>query len=461
MPALSIDLGDDYVGRPAGWGLAQHQGYTSQRYHKPADVYDPAWDLSGMLEQLGLLYQTGYGLADSDSWPAWKERQPFAAARAAERPLRVRSSRRRGPPTPAQRRGYTPSCPGRGQSPAPFYNKHAMHILIVDHSKVVRTVWNKMVADLGHQSLAVASAEDALDVMQGQEVEFICASLSLPGMNGIALCRQVRAMARHHKTPFILLTSTQDKTLRQEAFEAGVTEIQEKMDKEQLEARLKQYLSEEQRELTGRVLYIEDSMVAAHVMIKILRHMNLQVDHFPNADEALAAFEKHDYDLIVSDIILEGVMSGVGLVNRVRSYLSDKRRVPILALRAWTRPSRRIELFRLGVNDYIAKPPVEEEVRARVRNLIISKQLFDQVQEQSRQLYQLAMQDQLTGLYNRTGLMEFADKYFTEATTYDAPLSMLSSTWIISRTSTTPTATASATGAGSHQRHAEAGLPRG
>ena len=300
-----------------------------------------------------------------------------------------------------------------------------MHILIVDHSKVVRTVWNKMVADLGHQSLTVETAEEAVNVMQGQEVEFICASLSLPGMNGIALCRQVRALPKHRKTPFILLTSTQDKTLRQEAFEAGVTEIQEKMDKEQLEARLKQYLSEEQHELTGRVLYIEDSMVAAHVMIKILRHMNLQVDHFPSADEALAAFEKHDYDLIVSDILLEGVMSGVGLVNRVRSYLSDKRRVPILALSGMDETTRRIELFRLGVNDYIAKPPVEEEVRARVRNLIISKQLFDQVQAQSRQLYQLAMQDQLTGVYNRTGLNEFAAKYFTEATTYDTPLSLL------------------------------------
>jgi two-component system cell cycle response regulator len=166
-------------------------------------------------------------------------------------------------------------------------------------------------------------------------------------------------------------------------------------------------------------------MVAAHIMIKILRHMNLQVDHFSNADEALAAFEKNDYDLIVSDILLEGVMSGVGLVNRVRSYLSDKRRVPVLALSGMDETSRRIELFRLGVNDYIAKPPVEEEVRARVRNLIISKQLFDRVQAQSRQLYQLAMQDPLTNLYNRTGLMEFASKHFSEATAYDTPLSLL------------------------------------
>ena len=300
-----------------------------------------------------------------------------------------------------------------------------MHILIVDHSKVVRTVWNKMVADLGHKSLTVESAEQALEVLQTQQVQFICASLSLPGINGIALCRQVRSLPKHHKTPFILLTSTQNKTLRHEAFEAGITEIPEKMDKEQLEARLKQYMSEEQQELTGRVLYIEDSMVAAHVMIKILRHMNLNVDHYRSADEALVAFEKHDYDLIVSDILLEGVMSGVGLVNRVRSYLSDKRRVPILALSGMDETTRRIELFRLGVNDYIAKPPVEEEVRARVRNLIISKQLFDRVQAQSRQLYQLAMQDQLTGLYNRTGLNEFAPKYFKEATEDDLPLSLM------------------------------------
>ena len=300
-----------------------------------------------------------------------------------------------------------------------------MQILIVDHSKVVRTVWNKMVADLGHQSLTVSSAEEALQTLQDQHVEFICASLSLPGVNGIELCRQIRALPKHQKTPFILLTSTQDKILRQGAFEAGVTEIQEKMDKEQLEARLKQYLSEEQQALTGRVLYIEDSLVAAHIMIKILRHMSLQVDHFRSADEALAAFESRDYDLIVSDILLEGVMSGVGLVNRVRSYLSDKRRVPILALSGMDETSRRIELFRLGVNDYIAKPPVEEEVRARVRNLIISKQLFDRVQAQSRQLYQMAMQDPLTNLYNRTGLMEFASRMFSEASGYDTPLSLL------------------------------------
>lgn len=83
VPALSIALGTDYVSHPAGWGLEQQQGYTANRYHKPADLYDPAWDLAGMLQQLDLMYATGQALADSEDWPGWKPGTPFASKRVA------------------------------------------------------------------------------------------------------------------------------------------------------------------------------------------------------------------------------------------------------------------------------------------------------------------------------------------------------------------------------------------
>jgi Zn-dependent M28 family amino/carboxypeptidase len=86
VPALSIDSGTDYLRRPAGWGLAQRRAYVSQRYHKPADVYEATWDLAGMRQQLELLYDTGRKLADSDVWPAWHEDSPFRAAREAQHP---------------------------------------------------------------------------------------------------------------------------------------------------------------------------------------------------------------------------------------------------------------------------------------------------------------------------------------------------------------------------------------
>jgi Zn-dependent M28 family amino/carboxypeptidase len=86
VPALSIDNGTDYVGRPAGWGLAQREAYIKDRYHKPADIYEAGWDLAGMRQQLELVYLTGRALVDSNDWPTWYANSPFRAAREAEHP---------------------------------------------------------------------------------------------------------------------------------------------------------------------------------------------------------------------------------------------------------------------------------------------------------------------------------------------------------------------------------------
>lgn len=300
-----------------------------------------------------------------------------------------------------------------------------MNILIVDHSKVFRTVLDKMVTGLGHRGFAVETAEEALDWLQREPINIVCAALTLPGVDGITLCQRMRAMPQYQKTPFILLTSTEDQRLRHEAFEAGVTEIESRTEAGELTRRLRLFLQGDADQIHGRVLYIEDSQVASHIIIGLLQQMQLEVDHFHTADEALAAFEQRDYDLIVSDVLLEGPISGVGLVTRVRTLPGVKRRVPILALSGMDEASRRIELFRLGINDYVTKPPLEEELRARVRNLIVNKQLLDQVEQQSSELYELAMRDTLTGLYNRNSLREFAPKYFCNATRYDQPLSLL------------------------------------
>ena len=85
VPALSIQDGTDFVGRPAGWGLAQLRDYTRFHYHKPADTYNPHWDLAGLRQELQVLYLTGRRLADQRSRPQWYADSPFRKVRAAER----------------------------------------------------------------------------------------------------------------------------------------------------------------------------------------------------------------------------------------------------------------------------------------------------------------------------------------------------------------------------------------
>jgi len=86
VPALYAEGGEDLVEGGTAAGRAAAQEYTDLRYHKPADEFDPAWNLEGVLQDLEALYAVGRELADGDGWPNWYEGNPFRAAREASRP---------------------------------------------------------------------------------------------------------------------------------------------------------------------------------------------------------------------------------------------------------------------------------------------------------------------------------------------------------------------------------------
>ena len=84
VPSLYTDSGIDHVEHGIEWTLERRADYTSNRYHKVTDEFDPAWDLTGALDDLGLLFRVGYRLADSGDWPNWREDNEFRAIRDAD-----------------------------------------------------------------------------------------------------------------------------------------------------------------------------------------------------------------------------------------------------------------------------------------------------------------------------------------------------------------------------------------
>ena len=81
VPAINAGGGDDYRGRPAGWGQQVSDAYTAKHYHKPSDEIRPDWDLSGALEDLQIYFAIGARAADTDRWPEWKPGNAFRARR--------------------------------------------------------------------------------------------------------------------------------------------------------------------------------------------------------------------------------------------------------------------------------------------------------------------------------------------------------------------------------------------
>jgi Zn-dependent M28 family amino/carboxypeptidase len=85
IPSFFAEAGMDFIGRSRDWGRRQRERYTAEDYHKPSDVVKEWWDLSGMVEDLDLLFAMGRNLASTDEWPEWSESSEFRAVREASR----------------------------------------------------------------------------------------------------------------------------------------------------------------------------------------------------------------------------------------------------------------------------------------------------------------------------------------------------------------------------------------
>jgi Zn-dependent M28 family amino/carboxypeptidase len=81
VPAMSIGAGNDFETGGVAAGEAAGLAYVKDKYHQPADEYDPNWDLSGMVQETEVLYDLGRRLSTSREWPEWKAGAEFKAAR--------------------------------------------------------------------------------------------------------------------------------------------------------------------------------------------------------------------------------------------------------------------------------------------------------------------------------------------------------------------------------------------
>jgi Zn-dependent M28 family amino/carboxypeptidase len=81
VPALDIDAGTEFVGKPAGYGMQKRDEYTDKDYHKPSDEVKPDWDLSGAVDDARVLFKVGYAVAQADALPQWKAGTEFKAKR--------------------------------------------------------------------------------------------------------------------------------------------------------------------------------------------------------------------------------------------------------------------------------------------------------------------------------------------------------------------------------------------
>jgi Zn-dependent M28 family amino/carboxypeptidase len=83
VPALYTGGGKDFIGKPANFGQQKKDDYTAHRYHQASDEVDPNWDLSGAVQDIDLLFEVAYQVADGNKFPEWRPDSEFKGKRDA------------------------------------------------------------------------------------------------------------------------------------------------------------------------------------------------------------------------------------------------------------------------------------------------------------------------------------------------------------------------------------------
>ncbi|HYY14769.1 MAG TPA: M20/M25/M40 family metallo-hydrolase, partial [Chthoniobacterales bacterium] len=82
LPSLYIGKGEHLLSRPPNVPLRSDE-FDLKDYHQITDEIHPDWDLSGAVQDVDLLLEVGYQVANGDKFPEWKRGNEFKPKRDA------------------------------------------------------------------------------------------------------------------------------------------------------------------------------------------------------------------------------------------------------------------------------------------------------------------------------------------------------------------------------------------
>ncbi len=117
--------------------------------------------------------------------------------------------------------------------------------------------------------------------------------------------------------------------------------------------------------LTTHLLIVDDDQEIRVLLKRFLSKQGFRVSVAANSDEMQEILSKWKIDLVVLDRMLPG-KDGLAICAELR----DVSRVPVVMLTVLGEENDRIEGFKIGVDDYLAKPFNPHELLARVKAVL-------------------------------------------------------------------------------------------
>jgi two-component system cell cycle response regulator len=176
--------------------------------------------------------------------------------------------------------------------------------------------------------------------------------------------------------------------------------------------------------LAMKILAAEDNPVFQSMLRSLLNRWGYEAIIARNGHEAWEVLRAPDAPrLAVLDWMMPGV-DGVELCRRVRAAGREPY-IYILLLTARAESQDLVEGMEAGADDYLTKPFNSHELRVRLRAGIRILDLQHQLLEAREALRDQATHDGLTGLLNRSAILEKLDAELSRGSRESQPLSLL------------------------------------
>ncbi|MGE0829096.1 MAG: PleD family two-component system response regulator [Hyphomonadaceae bacterium] len=296
-------------------------------------------------------------------------------------------------------------------------------VLVVDDIEAnVRLLSAKLTAEY-FDVITATRGEEAIQKVRRERPDIVLLDVMMPGMDGFEVCRRLKEAADTRHIPVILVTALDQREDRLKGLGVGADDFLTKpIDDVQLLARVKslarlKIVIDElrSREANGArlgVLDPERRTEALEANANAPARVLVVDDNARQAARIKAALGKEHHvagyeestggaspDLLVVSLFAQS-FDGFRVIAKMRSA-EQTRHLPILAIADIDDAARTLRALDLGAHDIIHRPIDEEELAARVRTLVKRKRYMDALRGALDQGLELAVTDQLTGLFNR------------------------------------------------------------
>ncbi|MCF6248597.1 MAG: diguanylate cyclase [Desulfobacula sp.] len=168
------------------------------------------------------------------------------------------------------------------------------------------------------------------------------------------------------------------------------------------------------------ILIVDDDTAIKESVEEYLKLLNYTVKSALSADKALEILEGFNADVVLTDIMMQG-MDGLELTRKIKkSYDTD-----VMVMTGYSADYSYEEAVQAGASDFIFKPFRFEELDLRIKRVLREAEFTRERTKLLKKLEKLAITDALTSLYNSRHFFSEIKTEIKRYSRYSRPLSLL------------------------------------